>query len=548
MKHGWYITWLAVLCLTRIANAGVVTTPIIIGNYSYSYIRCDSEHGPFRTEAEVEFLGPRTYYNACNDPVITGPGHWGTVAQPSSGTCGSSNSYNGTGPFGIESLNARNVDVSYCLAQVGRPFVDGVNFYRRRFVGCFKGYTVTGSGNGPYTCVSNTVDYNPLKNAGAQCPANGTNPINAATGNKFQAELDIAPIDNGELRFERFYNSNTPSDTVSVASGISTKWRHTYARSVYLLSNTAATTAVVARPEGNAYFFSLTNGTWTPDSDVNFRLTRLTDTSGNPTGWQVSAPDNSVELYDMNGRLQSITDARGRSQTLSYNGNQMTAVTDSLGRSLTFSYIQTIDASVNSYGLIKTITDPTGSVYSYEYVNGVNSPRLSKAIRPNEGGVTPYRQYLYDESGFVGGGNEDFLTGIVDENNQRYATFKYDDHSRAASSEHVITGVDKITITFPSATSSALTDALGATRTYTYQKVLGVAKTSAMAGGPCTSCGNTTSAATYDANGNALSKIDFNGNKTIYTFDQIRNLELTRQEGLNSANSPQPESHQTTMS
>jgi RHS repeat-associated protein len=44
---------------------------------------------------------------------------------------------------------------------------------------------------------------------------------------------------------------------------------------------------------------------------------------------------------------------------------------------------------------------------------------------------------------------------------------------------------------------------------------------------PCTSCGTST-AITYDANGNVASRTDFNGNRTEYTFDLARNLEIQR--------------------
>lgn len=53
-------------------------------------------------------------------------------------------------------------------------------------------------------------------------------------------------------------------------------------------------------------------------------------------------------------------------------------------------------------------------------------------------------------------------------------------------------------------------------------------------------CGASSSATTYDANGNAASRTDFNGNRTNYTYDLARNLETSRTEGLTAtgANTP----------
>src|SRR5262249_58607573 len=55
---------------------------------------------------------------------------------------------------------------------------------------------------------------------------------------------------------------------------------------------------------------------------------------------------------------------------------------------------------------------------------------------------------------------------------------------------------------------------------------------------PCASCGaGDLSSATYDANGNIASSVDFNGNRTNYSYDLSRNLETQRVEGLTSTGS-----------
>ena len=77
-----------------------------------------------------------------------------------------------------------------------------------------------------------------------------------------------------------------------------------------------------------------------------------------------------------------------------------------------------------------------------------------------------------------------------------------------------------------------MTDPLGTARTYNFQTILGVVKTTGVSE-PCPSCGGSASqATTYDANGNIASKTDFNNKKTCIAYDLSRNLETSRVEGL----------------
>ena len=91
-------------------------------------------------------------------------------------------------------------------------------------------------------------------------------------------------------------------------------------------------------------------------------------------------------------------------------------VNDSLGRSLVFAY----DAQAR---IIKVI-DQAGKSYLYDYDQAGN---LAAVTYPD----LVQRQYLYNEMAHVQNLNAPWLlTGIVDENGERFATFSYDAKGR----------------------------------------------------------------------------------------------------------------------
>jgi YD repeat-containing protein len=87
-----------------------------------------------------------------------------------------------------------------------------------------------------------------------------------------------------------------------------------------------------------------------------------------------------------------------------------------------------------------------------------------------------------------------------------------------------------------------VTDPLGTSRTYNFKTIQGVTLSTGVSQPAGRGCGASSSALTYDANGNVASRTDFNGNLTKYTYDsQGRKLEVQRQEGLASNGSVRPE-------
>jgi RHS repeat-associated protein len=171
------------------------------------------------------------------------------------------------------------------------------------------------------------------------------------------------------------------------------------------------------------------------------------------------------------------------------------------------------------------MTDPAGNIYTYTYDT---SNRLSSVTYPGTSPVnptiSPQRLYLYENATFPAA-----LTGIIDENNVRFATFAYDTTGRGISSEHA-GGIDKHQLTYNADGTTTVTDPLGTKRPFSYQNILGIMKATGLNQPAGSGAAAASSSWNYDTNGNISSRTDYNGITTTYTYDQTRNLETSRTE------------------
>ncbi len=363
-----------------------------------------------------------------------------------------------------------------------------------------------------YLPTPNTYTGNPKDAGKPDCEQAQGNPINAGTGNKVQEEVDYTGAELFPLQLIRTYNSQ-----ITNGIGFGVGWRSNYGARVFTPN---ATTVWLSRPDGKLFTYSLAGGVWTTDADTTDKLVQVQDTQGKITGWTYTQAAGTVETYNAIGMLASIRNRAGLTQIMTYTASTAAApiagllltVADSFGRNLSFTY----DAAKR----VSTMTDPVGGVYTYAY--DANS-RLISVTYP-EGAV---RQYVYDDGNYLR-----LLTGIIDENGNRYATWTYDASGKAISSEHG-TGVEKVTLTYNPG-STMIVDALGTTRTQSFSLVANVTKSTGQSQPGGAGCSAASSATTYDANGNVASRADFNGNKSCYAYDPARNLETARVEGLAS--------------
>ena len=122
----------------------------------------------------------------------------------------------------------------------------------------------------------------------------------------------------------------------------------------------------------------------------------------------------------------------------------MLTVADSAGRKLSYTYD-------NATRVIK-MADPSGGIYSFTYSGYALTGNLTSVSYPDN----KTRTYLYGEPANVsatpsaGVSYAHALTGILDENGIRFASWTYDAAGRATSSEHgaMGSGIDHVGLTY----------------------------------------------------------------------------------------------------
>jgi RHS repeat-associated protein len=343
------------------------------------------------------------------------------------------------------------------------------------------------------------------------------NPINAGTGNKFQSETDYQGAGLFPLAFTRNYNSQSDWN-----GGIGQQW---LAHGSLVLAS--PTSAVVTLTDNRTLAFNLVNGQWQAAADAKEMLAELKDGNGATSGWELTREDGVVQSYNSSGNLSGFRHPTGLTHSIAGLGTSQTAITDSFGRSIVL--------NTNTANRITTLTDPASGTITYTYDTAGNlSTATYPDLTPADSTDNPIRTYHYEDSRYPHA-----LTGITDENGDRFATYGYDDHGRATLSEHA-GGAERVELVYNEDGSSTVTDALGTDRTRSFSTILDVVKGTGISQPGGAGCGASSSALGHDANGNVTTRDDFNGHRTKYWHDQglttTRNLETTRTEGLGLSN------------
>ena len=371
------------------------------------------------------------------------------------------------------------------------------------------------------TCgIDTTVCYRASKKEGA-CFGN---PCVPNSGAKLEFATDYLGAGSFPLEIKRTYNSQRfyqPVKVPAVSTGMGEFWRLSYHRRV-MVGAEPTPMAYVIHADGDYRDFNLVNGAWVGRTDSPERLVEQKDAGGTRTGWHYSSGSDEASQFDATGRLTSLSSRSGLTQTLTYDTNgRLSAVADSFGRQLSFSY--------NPDGMLSAITDPQGHTYVYAF----NANGDLASVTNSDQSV---RTYLYELSGQTPPDARHFLTGIVDENGQRFATYQYDANGRVSAEWNAGQANSRaITYTLDGGNeivTATVTDAMGTARTYSFATTNGISKDAAISQ-PCPGCsGNNYKGITYDASGNVSSRTDFNDKKVCYAYDLSRNLETSRVEGV----------------
>ena len=387
--------------------------------------------------------------------------------------------------------------------------------------------------------VADATSDRPDKGLGASGDCCYGNPINPASGNKFQTEIDIAQAEEGGLYFHRTYNSMLDGEQRFMGA----HWTHSWDRRIERLPG--ITKAI--RPDGSRVLFTPdVNGVLVGDADSRIVL--------DPAGNKIIAENGDIEEYDGEGKLLSVTDIKGHKTTLKYadgskdppNGDVLEddpnypvfkgllfRVVDYQERQLKFKYI--------SRGRISKVIGPGGEI-GFQYGPEAPPPEISDIAFGARLRVVTYpggsRSYFYNEPQFTSGSSALFfaMTGSGD-NGVRNANYTYSSGGKAIATEAFVTDPVTGTVTinrhaFTYGIGTVTHERpIGTNETLNFQSFLGKARLYQRIQS-CPGCGGTsTETFLHDANGNVSSHTDFNGNVTCYTYDTAQNLETSRIEG-----------------
>ena len=321
------------------------------------------------------------------------------------------------------------------------------------------------------------------------------------------------------------------------------------------------------RGDGSVASFAGSGATWTAPQDIK---DTLSVTGSNYVYRDQSA--QALEVYDNGsavaklGQLQSITQSSGMKlvaihstgstpTTVAPAPGYLLSLTDPFGRSLSFTYNTVTTAGGSSNVVIKQITNALGQTIVAGYDGNANLTGLTW-----QDGKT--KTFVYDSPH----ANQAWaLTGVIDENTKRYATFTYD-AAGWAKSTMLNGGVYAYEASYTSAPQPVIREVfdsasnvlwryhewaapVGAFVSQPNGSPLGMNFTTVAGTGTGASqanllrfsgysqpagagCSASTSNQEYDDRGNVKLYDDFNGHRTCFAHDPSRNLETARVEGL----------------
>jgi len=180
-------------------------------------------------------------------------------------------------------------------------------------------------------------------------------PITPASAEKYRSELDWADSGPAPLSLTRTYRSNWGNDASRPDGDLGRAWNHNHAIRLKLTPTNSPTAAAISGPEGYLRTFVKAAGTstWSATNGAD----TLTETDGD---WLYKrAGDDTVMAFTADGKLQTKTERNGFITTYGYDGaGRLAAVSNPFGRTLVLAYAN---------DKLATVTTPDGRVIGYTY-------------------------------------------------------------------------------------------------------------------------------------------------------------------------------------
>jgi YD repeat-containing protein len=320
------------------------------------------------------------------------------------------------------------------------------------------------------------------------------NPINLATGNKYQEEEAFTSGPASAIKISQFYNSYYGT------------WTHSFSDRLFINDNSA----FLITSDNSQIIFTLGPAGFTSKTDAG-------TLAKNSSGWLYTSPFGSSQQFNADGRLIQIKNANGRIIRISYNGTTLT-VEDGVAKTM-------ITEDYN-YQMIKAVWGNIKVDYSFSD-NGLNKKTNLLSAVKTIGDKSTTRTYKYDSNQYGK------LTSIIDERGVQYATWTYDSYGRAISSQHA-GEAGKVFLTYNSDGSTTVVNALGKTTIYRFGIFNSVKHIISIEGQPSPNCPESDSLYAYNDRGQLIQKTDAKGYVTNFSYNN-RGLETSRTEAVGTS-------------
>lgn len=254
------------------------------------------------------------------------------------------------------------------------------------------------------------------------CKNTASNPIACRTGEKLQTETDYRGAEG--LLFARQYRSQ-PFGFNEETSDPDWFWTDDVSFRMLREASFGRIAEIRFGNGGRLLFIGATNTVTTLNSNT-WAHGAVRQLGGS---WQWTTANGIKYTFGTGGKVVSKTMPDNKLWQYQWtdlgNGEyRLSTITDPAGRKLRVGH--------DSQGRMVSLTDPANQQYRYEYdAHGNQSAVIYPDETPSIDSDNPRRQYLYEDERFP-----HHLTGIIDENGDRYATYAYDQQGRGILSEH----------------------------------------------------------------------------------------------------------------
>lgn len=342
------------------------------------------------------------------------------------------------------------------------------------------------------------------------------NPVILSSGAKYEQAVDFSARGLYGMSLMRTYQSQR-----SNSSMFGPKWNGTYDYARLAMSGCVR---MIDYP-GVCFPTSIK---YTDNTGASFTYTRVGTTykvrNAASAGTMNYDPDNEQIwlskgrdsfYYDLTGKIRLIQRDGVNVLHFTHNGpyGALSSVRNAVNQTVTFNWTN---------GVVTSIVDSGGNTWTYGYTGGVLTSVTSPGPNPD------IRTYHYETPG-----DATLLTGISI-NGSRFSTYAYDSSKRVITSAH--TGGETLDTFSYGTNQTTLTDARGQSTTYTFALVQGALQVVGTSRAATSTCAASAASTVYDSNGWVDYTLDWNGNKTDYTYDASgRLLEVTSAAGTASA-------------